>query len=65
VRSLAPLAPALYRLAASRPPFPAFHDVVRGGNRHFTATPGWDYATGLGTPDVYGLARDLAAQLGK
>jgi len=38
---------------------------VRGGNRHFTATPGWDYATGLGTPDVYGLARDLAAQLGK
>ena len=65
VRSLAPLAPALYGLAASRPPFPAFHDVVRGGNRHFTATRGWDYATGLGSPDVYGLARDLTARLGR
>jgi subtilase family serine protease len=65
VRSLAPLAPALYGLAAGRPPFPAFHDVVRGGNRHFAAGPGWDYATGLGSPDVYGLARDLAARLGR
>jgi hypothetical protein len=27
--------------------------------------PGWDYSTGLGSPDVYGLARDLTALLGK
>jgi hypothetical protein len=41
----------LYEIAAvegSR----AFHDVVGGGNRFHDAVPGWDYATGLGTPDV-------------
>ena len=32
-------------------------------NRHYDAGPGWDYATGLGSPDVYNLARDLVAYL--
>ena len=34
-----------------------------GANRHYDAGPGWDYATGLGSPDVYNLARDLVAYL--
>jgi kumamolisin len=55
--------PILYTLAASRQPFPPFHDVVRGGNRYYQATPGWDPATGLGSPDVYNLARDIVAYL--
>ncbi len=59
------LAPLLYRLASTSQPYPAFHDVTLGGNRHFNAGPGWDYATGLGSPDVWNLARDLAAYLRK
>ncbi len=29
-----------------------FHDVVAGANGLYPATPGYDYTTGLGTPDV-------------
>ena len=53
--------PTLYALAATRQAFPAFHDVTLGGNRFFQTTPGWDPATGLGSPDVYDLARDMVA----
>jgi kumamolisin len=55
------LAPVLYTLAETHQPFAAFHDVISGSNRYYPARPGWDYATGLGSPDVYALARDLAA----
>jgi subtilase family serine protease len=60
-RPLGFLAPLLYRLAEH--PNPPFHDVVRGGNRHFDAGPGWDYATGLGTPNVARLASSMATML--
>jgi kumamolisin len=50
----------IYALASTRPAFPPFHDVVKGGNRRDDAGPGWDFATGLGSPDVYNLARDVA-----
>jgi subtilase family serine protease len=55
--------PMLYALASSRQRFPPFHDVVLGGNRYYQTTPGWDPATGLGSPDVYNLARDMVAYL--
>jgi kumamolisin len=55
------LAPILYKLALTKQPYPAFHDVRQGGNRYYPAKVGWDYATGLGSPDVWNLARDLAA----
>jgi kumamolisin len=55
--------PLLYALASSRQPFPPFHDVTVGANRYFAAAPGWDPATGLGSPDVYNLARDMVAYL--
>jgi kumamolisin len=57
------LAPILYKLAATPQPYPPFHDVTRGGNLKLNAAPGWDYATGLGSPDVWNLARDLVAYL--
>ncbi|MFN2468830.1 MAG: protease pro-enzyme activation domain-containing protein [Gaiellaceae bacterium] len=57
------VAPALYELARTKQPFPPFRDVTRGGNRFYNAGPGWDYSTGLGTPDVWNLARDLVALL--
>ena len=30
---------------------PGFHDVTSGSNGAYTAGPGWDACTGLGTPD--------------
>lgn len=54
------LNPELYRLAASSPPFPPLHDITAGGNDFYLATTGYDMVTGLGSPDVWNLARDLA-----
>jgi len=53
--------PALYLFAQSPPglPAPAFHDVTLGSNLHYAAGPGWDMATGLGTPDVGALTNDF------
>jgi kumamolisin len=53
--------PILYRLASSPVPYPPFHDITVGGNDFYAATPGYDMATGLGSPNVYNLARDLKA----
>jgi kumamolisin len=58
----APLTPLLYKLAASKKQN-LFHDVVRGGNRYYPATPGWDYATGLGSPDVSNLTEAIVGSL--
>jgi kumamolisin len=30
----------------------AYFDVTSGNNLYYSATPGWDYATGLGTPNL-------------
>ena len=27
-------------------------DITRGGNLYYSATPGWDFASGLGTPNL-------------
>ncbi len=53
--------PALYLFAQSPSglPAPAFHDVTLGSNLRFAAGPGWDMATGLGTPDVGALTNDF------
>jgi len=60
-RGLGFLGPTLYQIA-NGPDAAAFHDVTRGGNLRHRATPGWDFATGLGSPDVAVLARALAGQ---
>ena len=39
--------PVIYAEPAS-----AFHDIVVGANGLYAATPGWDYVTGRGTPDI-------------
>jgi kumamolisin len=56
------LAPLLYEVAASGSSG-AFHDVVRGGNLGYDAGPGWDAATGLGSPDVARLLNALLDKL--
>jgi kumamolisin len=51
--------PLLYAIFDGKPPYPAFHDVVQGGNLVYPATPGYDLATGIGTPIAWNLARDI------
>ena len=53
--------PAFYALAAAGGRPAPFHDVTAGANRYWRAAPGWDPATGLGSPDVAVLARRLTA----
>lgn len=36
-------------------PASAFHDITLGTNGIYPATPGWDYDTGRGTPDITAL----------
>jgi kumamolisin len=52
--------PAIYWMGenAGKLPSPPFHDVVAGNNLAFSATRGWDFATGWGSPD--GAALDAA-----
>ena len=57
--------PLLYRLASGSPPVPAIHDVTAGTNDFYPAGPGYDMVTGLGTPDAWNLARDLAPLTGR
>jgi kumamolisin len=42
--SVAPLLPALYGATT------AFHDITQGNNGAYSAGPGWDACTGLGSP---------------
>jgi kumamolisin len=55
---LGDLNPVLYRIAAGAP-LPGFRDVVLGGNAVDDAHPGYDLVTGLGTPDVDNLVRNI------
>jgi len=52
---------ALYRLFNTPQPFAAYHDIVAGNNLVYPAGPGYDLATGIGTPDAWNIARDLAS----
>ncbi|GAC1390440.1 MAG: hypothetical protein NVS4B11_12450 [Ktedonobacteraceae bacterium] len=52
--------PALYHLFNVQQQYPAFHDVTAGNNLFFPATSGYDLASGIGSPDLYNIARDLA-----
>jgi kumamolisin len=60
----------LYRIAASKmnydgvdSPDEPFHDVVLGGNRFDDCRVGWDFATGLGSPNAAVLATDVVDEL--
>jgi subtilase family serine protease len=49
--------PALYWMGqnSAKLPAPPFHDVTSGNNLATDATPGWDFATGLGSMDAAAL----------
>jgi subtilase family serine protease len=67
-RGLGPINQALYTLAANPATYASdFFDVTVGNNQAdpdvpgYTASPGWDPVTGLGTPNAANLIPDLAA----
>lgn len=41
-----------YMVASSAGSMHPYFDVTRGNNLYYSATPGWDYTTGLGTPNL-------------
>ena len=63
VKGLGSLGKTLYEVAAAQPAGSLFHDVTRGGNLYDDAGPGWDYATGLGTPRGTPLAHAIIDHL--
>ncbi|GAC1432983.1 MAG: hypothetical protein NVS4B1_24120 [Ktedonobacteraceae bacterium] len=54
------ISPKLYALANSQQQYPPFHDVTSGTNLYYPATVGYDQGSGIGSPDIYNIARDLA-----
>jgi kumamolisin len=52
---------SLYRIFNSSQPYAAYHDVTTGNNLYYPATSGYDFGSGIGSPDVYNFARDLLA----
>jgi kumamolisin len=53
------LGPSIYPLAISTPA--VFHDVLTGNNGAYSAFPGYDLATGLGSPNINNLISPLSA----
>jgi subtilase family serine protease len=52
-KSYGSINPNLYTLAS-------YHDITSGSNGFFTASTGWDYPTGLGTPDANAIVNALS-----
>lgn len=52
--------PQLYALANAQQSYAPYHDVTSGNNLYYPATAGYDLASGIGSPDFYNLARDIA-----
>jgi subtilase family serine protease len=54
----------LYTLFNTSQSFNAYHDITSGNNLHYNAGPGYDVASGIGSPDVWNFARDAAGTSG-
>jgi kumamolisin len=63
IAELGYLNPTFYALAAEAAPNTIFYDINRGANLGHDAGPGWDFATGLGSPRVDALTDALVAYL--
>ncbi|GCE45541.1 subtilase family protein [Thermosporothrix hazakensis] len=53
----------LYQAASKSGGDPAFYDIVEGDNLYYKAGPGWDFTTGLGSPNTSRLYDVLTAML--
>jgi kumamolisin len=52
--------PALYAGITPGTDVPGFNDIVTGNNGAYSAAPGWDACTGLGSPSGSGLLTRLS-----
>ncbi len=50
----------IYKLFNTSQTYTAYHDITSGNNLYYSATAGYDPASGVGTPDVWNFARDAA-----
>ena len=57
-RTIGDINPLLYRIAQGSK-LPGFRDITAGGNAVDTPVEGYDLVTGLGSPNVDNLARNL------
>ncbi|MBV9404287.1 MAG: S8/S53 family peptidase [Acidobacteriaceae bacterium] len=55
--------PLIYQLGIGAPTFSTgpFNDVILGTNGVYTALPGWDYTTGLGSWDIFQVNKVIPA----
>ena len=51
--------PTLYRVGTGPGYAQDFHDITVGSNGLYAATPGWDYVSGFGSPNLTNLMRDI------
>ena len=56
-------APQLYYAADKHAAGNAYFDVTSGNNLYYPATQGWDYATGLGTPNLANFDQAVSSAL--
>ena len=54
----------LYAGVQAGQPAPGFRDITSGNNGAYSAGPGWDACTGLGTPDGTALLSQLSSSTG-
>jgi kumamolisin len=53
--------PRIFYLAANKSNgLHPYFDIMQGNNLYYPATPGWDYSTGLGTPNIADFYQVLA-----
>ncbi len=50
-----------YQVASGNGKYQPYYDVTQGNNLYYSATQGWDYATGLGTPNLVDFYNVLAS----
>jgi kumamolisin len=50
----------IYAFFNTNQPYNAYHDITSGNNLYYTATDGYDLASGIGSPDAWNFAQDAA-----
>jgi subtilase family serine protease len=58
--SLGSASALIYKFYNTTQTYTAYHDVTSGNNLYYSATTGYDNATGIGTPNAWNFARDAA-----
>jgi hypothetical protein len=58
--SLGSINSTLYSLFNTSQNYAPYHDITSGNNLYYNATSGYDVASGIGSPDAWNIARDVA-----